>query len=91
MNARPLYKKPNTFVRISVFLYGSEILYANNKIIHLTSNGGRTVTTKRRLNQASRELGLGFTVYQKNFVWYVDEWCGEKGIPFSEGMFLRRR
>lgn len=43
-----------------------------NGRIELDSGGWRTATTKTRMNQASNQLGLGFTVWQKDFNWYVD-------------------
>lgn len=39
--------------------------------IILNTGGWRTVTTKRRMNQASAALGLGFTVYQEAGEWFV--------------------
>ena len=40
--------------------------------ITLNSGGYRTATTKRRMNEVSKEDDLGFKVYQKNGDWYVD-------------------
>ncbi len=52
----------------------------------LDSGGWETVTTKRRMNQASDEFDLGFYVFQKNFEWFVS-YKGED-IPFESGMEL---
>jgi hypothetical protein len=40
-------------------------------IITLNTGGWWTTTTKLRMNQASREWGLGYQVYQANFDWFV--------------------
>lgn len=56
----------------------------NSAEIILDSGGWRTVTTKARMNQASNQYGLGFSVYQKDHVWYVD------GEQFSDSMVLTR-
>jgi hypothetical protein len=54
--------------------------------VFLDSGGWETVTTKRRMNQASDEFDLGFYVFQKNFDWFVS-YKGEE-IPFESGMEL---
>ena len=46
-------------------------VYPNGRIV-LNTNGYFTVTTKTRMNQASRQFNLGFHVYQENFDWFVD-------------------
>lgn len=58
-------------------------------IIRLNSNGWQTVTTKRKLNQASSQFCLGFSVYQKNYDWFVTKPDGET-VPYVDGMeFIR--
>ena len=52
----------------------------------LDSGGWRTPTTKLRMNQASRQFGLGFHVYQKNFDWFVDLPRQNRTLPFEDGM-----
>lgn len=39
--------------------------------IKLKTGGWFTPTTKTRMNQASRQYGLGFDVFQKKHQWYV--------------------
>lgn len=39
--------------------------------ITLRTGGYRTVTTKRRMNQAAQQFGLAYSVYQNRFDWYV--------------------
>lgn len=40
--------------------------------VRLNSGGWRTVTTKRRMNQAADEFNLPYRVFQKDFEWFVD-------------------
>ena len=54
----------------------------------LNSGGYQTNTTKRRMNQASLQYQLGFSVYQSDFCWYV-AYNGDI-IPFEDNMVLKR-
>jgi hypothetical protein len=70
-------------------IYRSTVVVKASPVrIKLDSGGWRTATTKRRMNQASNQLDLGFVVYQKKKVWYVD-YKGET-IKFEDGMVLER-
>lgn len=42
-----------------------------SKVVTLDSGGYRTVTTKRKMVQASNQFGLGYTVSQRKGDWYV--------------------
>lgn len=53
-------------------------------IVTLRNGGYRTVTTKLRMNQASYQYDLGFTVHQKNFEWFVVTKAGK--VVFRSGM-----
>lgn len=53
--------------------------------IRLDSGGWQTVTTKRKMNQASNQFALGFGVYQRDFEWFVDLPNGET-VEFRDGM-----
>jgi hypothetical protein len=59
-----------------------------DKIV-LDSGGWHTVTTKIRMNQASNQFGLGYSVYQKDFGWFVLLDTGEV-INFWDGMVIDR-
>jgi hypothetical protein len=58
---------------------GGSVTYINTKIVHwdsnktvtLNSGGWRTVTTKRKMVQASNQFGLGYTVFQRDHEWYI--------------------
>ena len=40
--------------------------------IKLNTGGWFSVTTKRKMNQASHQFDLGYSVYQRDYKWYVD-------------------
>lgn len=57
--------------------------------IKLNHGGWQTVTTKRRMNEASDAFmpgGMGFKVYQKDFEWYIQR---DNGDTYHwEGQFI---
>lgn len=55
--------------------------------IILNSGGYLTNTTKTRMNQSSNQFRLGFSVFQRNFDWFVKNALGEV-IPFTDNMVL---
>ena len=72
-----------------------QVIYRNTAIVSvdnssgnitLNSGGYKSVTTKRKMNQASRQFNLGYSVFQKNFIWYVT-YDGET-MKFYDGMIL---
>ena len=73
-----------------VILYSTKIVEWNhNRDSIILNNGGwMTATTKRRMNQVAEQFDLGFTVYQKDFEWYVV--LNGQTLPFENGMELRR-
>lgn len=44
----------------------------NDMFVTLRTGGYFTKTTKKRMNEASSQFGLGFSVYQKKGSWFVD-------------------
>ena len=48
--------------------------------VTLNTGGWYTPTTKKRMNQASQQFGLGFHVFQKDFQWYVTTPNGEMAL-----------
>lgn len=72
---------------LTVTLYSTDIFSINyrynKKIITLNSGGYRTVTTKSRINQFLS--GFGYSVYQKNYKWYIDNGTDEH-IEFVDGI-----
>lgn len=65
------------------------VSWMDNKIT-LRSGGWETVTTKRKMNQASHQFGLGYSVYQRDHVWYVDLPDGNT-VLFTDGMTFEGR
>lgn len=57
---------------LSVVYHSTEVVKATADRIVLNTGGWLTATTKARMNQASQEFGLGYSVYQVNGRWFVD-------------------
>lgn len=73
-----IFKKQKTRIlqqdqKIEIIYHTTKVVEVNKKErkIKLNSDGWRTVTTKRRMNQAGNLFNLGFSVYQKNYEWFV--------------------
>ena len=69
-----------------VCYHSTRVVSFNSNTVTLRSGGYHTNTTKIRMNQASQQFGLGFSVWQKDFAWFVD-WKG-KVLEFADGMVL---
>ena len=67
--------------RIQVWYHSTCVVEFNSHLIKLCTGGWKTVTTKRRMNQASNQFGLGYGVYQKKGDWFVD--YKGKTVPFD--------
>lgn len=74
---------------IAVRYHSTDVVLYNDSHITLDSGGHTTVTTKRRMNEASKTFDLGFQVYQVNLDWFVK--YADEIIPFVDGMILVRR
>ena len=74
---------------LSVVYHWTEIVRTTPTEIHLDTNGWWTNTTKTRMNQTSNQFRLGFTVYQKNYEWYI-EYKG-KTIHFNKPQITLKR
>lgn len=64
------------------------VSWKDNKVT-LNSDGWETVTTKRKMNQASKMFCLGYSVFQKDFEWFVNLPNGET-VPFKDNMTFER-
>lgn len=93
----PRMDKLSTY-RTNVMATGDRlaVVYADTLIVDkagnnitLDSGGWQTVTTKRKMNQAARQFALGYSVYQRNYKWFVDLPTGET-VPFEDGMTFNR-
>lgn len=63
------------------------VSFSDSAVI-LRSGGYRTATTKTRMNQASNQFGLGYSVYQEKGDWYVR--LVDRTLPFEDGMVISR-
>lgn len=69
--------------------YHSTVIVAfTDKVIELDHGGWPTATTKTRMNQASRQFGLGYHVFQHNWDWFVD--YKGKTLRFDHSIVLGR-
>jgi hypothetical protein len=75
--------------RLSVIYAGTMIVEKAGDTITLNSGGWETVTTKRKMNQAARQFALGYSVYQKDYRWFVMLPDG-RTVPFRDGMTFPR-
>jgi hypothetical protein len=73
----------------AVTYHTTDIVRWNDSRVILESGGHRSVTTKRKMNQASNQFDLGYGVYQKDFAWYVDLPNGET-VDYEDGMEISR-
>jgi len=76
--------------RISVIYVSTEIVLVAGDLITLSSGGYETVTTKRKMNQASHQFGLGYGVAQRKGKWFVTFRDGRPDIEFIDGMSFER-
>ena len=57
---------------LRVTYHGTDVVTVGpNGSVGLSTGGWRTVTTKARMNQASNQFDLGYTVYQEKGDWFV--------------------
>ena len=77
----------------TVTYHSTEVVIFDDDAIILDTDGYKTYTTKLRMNQASNEFGLDFTVYQKNYRWFVWLRDTDQELPFDSDMikFPRNR
>jgi len=74
---------------LRVTYHSTDVVSVTPKTIRLNTGGWKTATTRTRMNQASRQYSLGYTVYQKNYSWYV-EYKGKKYNFTGRTLRLRR-
>ena len=70
-----------------VFLHGNHIATYNhvNKELTLFDGGWQSNTTKSRLNALCNEFATGFSVFQKNWDWFVSDFQNTV-IDFTNGI-----
>jgi len=72
-----------------VVYHSTAVVKFNHQKVILNSGGWLTATTKARMNQTSNQFNLGFTVYQKDFEWFVVLPNGET-VDFYDGIEFNR-
>ena len=55
----------------TVRYHNTNVVTFDDDIITLNHGGFKTATTKLRMNQAAREFGLLYNVFQNDYTWYV--------------------
>jgi len=68
----------------NIIYHSTSVVAFNDNEIILDTGGWYTKTTKERMNEASRTFNLGFSVYQKNYQWFID-YQGQT-IPFDNSV-----
>ena len=90
--ASKMHKVANNTYRINsengfiIRLHDTDILSSQDGIITLDSGGFDTHTTKDRMN---RFLPARYSVYQKDWAWYIKDSKENKTIPFKDGITLQ--
>ena len=57
--------------RITVVYHNTMVVDVTPEHITLDTGGWKTATTKLRMNQASAQFNLGYSVYQQKGQWFV--------------------
>ena len=72
----------------SVYLHGNQIATVdhNTNAVKLSSCGWQSVTTKSRLNAILSELITGASVFQRDFIWFLN--YNNQTHDFNDGMIL---
>lgn len=52
--------------------HSTNVVSFSDREIVLRTGGWSSATTKLRMNQASSQFDLGFTVFQKDFKWFIE-------------------
>lgn len=75
--------------RITVVYHNTRVVDATPEHIILDTGGWKTTTTKLRMNQASTQFNLGYTVYQQKGQWFVHY----RGVtrPFDQDEIILER
>ena len=78
----------NTIENCFVYLHGNHIATYNyaDKELALFDGGWQSNTTKSRLNALLFEFATGFSVFQKNWDWYVSDFQGKTVKDFYNGL-----
>lgn len=73
----------------TVTYHRTPVVKFTEKTIKLSTGGYKTQTTKRRMNQAAHQFGLGYEVIQRKGDWFVK--FGDDEIEFAEDTLTLHR
>jgi hypothetical protein len=73
----------------SVVYHSTPVVSFNSDTITLRTGGYCTATTKTRMNQTANQFGLGYTVYQRDYEWFV-RYNGDDHMMTSQMMEIDR-
>ena len=78
----------STIENCFVYLHGNHIATYNydKKELSLFDGGWQSNTTKSRLNALCDEFATGFSVFQKNWNWFVSDFQSKVIRDFSDGI-----
>lgn len=68
-----------------VTYHRTQIVRFNSELVTLRTGGHRTVTTKKKMCQASHQFSLNYSVFSKDFEWFVKTDSGT--FPFDSETF----
>ena len=73
-----------------IYLHGNHIATYNYtlKELELYDGGWQSNTTKSRLNALCYEFATGFSVFQKNWNWFVSDFQNKTIKPFCDGLIV---
>ena len=77
----------NTIENCFVYLHGNHIATYNyaDKELSLYDGGWQSNTTKSRLNALCHEFATGFSIFQKNWDWFVSDFQNTV-VDFTDGI-----
>ena len=81
----------NTNGKGTVAHISTPIVEWDEHCVTLNTGGERSVTTKRKMQQASNQFGLGYRVFAKRGEWFVDYGLGPVAFTDDEITFTRGR
>lgn len=71
-----------------VRLHGHAVVIVEQDRITLSSCGWKTNTTKTAINNALKQLGLQYGIFQKKGIWYLSH--PARIVEFNDGMTINR-
>src|SRR4051812_23558270 len=74
---------------LRVTYHSTTVVEVKDGMVTLRDGGWQSKTTKLRMNQASIQYGLGFSVYQMDFDWFVRTPYDALPVPFKDGMTFK--